>query len=158
MKKTFFLTLITACAVLLCSCVHNVSPNTYTRDEVGVASRVTKGVIISRRVVKIEATSGVGGLAGAVGGAGTGAMIGGSNVGAHVAGAVGGAVVAGVVGHELDKAINRRTGYEYIIKLEDGKTISITQERSVKLALGQHVLIIYGVMTRVVPDDTLQNK
>lgn len=154
MKKLLLLSFLTiGSGLVLCGCVHNVSPNTYTHGEVGVASRVNKGKIIAKRVVKIEATSGVGGVAGAVGGAAAGSMIGASTA-TGIVGATGGAVVAGVVGHELDKAINRRTGYEYIIKLDDGKTISITQERSVELTVGQKVLVIYGAMTRVVPDNT----
>jgi len=152
MKQIILLLSSVAC-FLLCGCVHNVSPNTYTHEEVGVASRVNKGVIISKRVIKIESTSGVGGLAGAAGGAAAGSSIGGSAA-ANVAGAVGGAVAVGVVGHEIDKAVNRRTGYEYIIKLDEGKTISVAQERSVQLAIGQRVLIIYGAMTRIVPDTT----
>lgn len=155
MKKILLLAFVAITASsILCGCVTNVSPNTYTAGEVGVASRVNKGVILSKRMIKIEATSGVGGVAGAVGGAAAGSMIG-KNTATNVVGAVGGAVAAGVVGHELDKAINRRTGYEYIIKLDDGKTISVTQEKSVNLAVGQHVIIIYGAMTRVVPDETI---
>ncbi|MBU0744379.1 MAG: hypothetical protein KKE11_03315 [Gammaproteobacteria bacterium] len=143
---------ITACSTLS-GCIHNVSPNTYTNDEVGIASRVNKGVIVSKRVIKIESTSGVGGIAGAAGGAAAGSAIG-SGGAANVVGAVGGAVAVGVVGHEIDKAVNRKTGYEYIIKLDNGKTVAVAQERSIHLAVGQHVLIIYGAMTRVVPDET----
>jgi len=154
MKKILLLPiLIGMVCFALCNCIHNVSPNTYTHGEIGIAAKVNKGVIISKRIINIESTSGIGGVAGAVGGGAAGSMIGGSTA-TNVVGAVGGAVVAGVVGHELDKAINRHTGYEYIIKLDDGKTISIAQEKSIQLAIGQKVLIIYGATTRIVPDDT----
>ena len=155
MKKIMLLPLAVIVSLLLCGCVHNMSPSTYSHDEAGEASKVKKGVIISKRLIKIEGTSGVGGVAGGVAGAAAGSAIGGSTA-ANVVGAVGGAVAAGVIGHELDKAVNRRTGYEYIIELNNGKTISVAQERTVELAVGQRILIIYGAMTRVVPDTTIK--
>lgn len=154
MKKILLLVfIVVAPSVFLGGCVHNTSPNVYSAGEFGVANKVKKGVVIAKRMIKIETPSDFGGIAGAAGGAAAGSMIGGKTA-VNVVGGVGGAVVGGIVGHELDKAVNRRTGYEYIIKLVDGQTISIAQEKSVQLAVGQHVLIIYGAMTRVVPDDT----
>jgi len=78
----------------------------------------------------------------------------GSNTATNVMGAVGGAVIGGVIANEIDKGVNRHTGYEYIIKLDEGKTISVVQEKSVQLTVKQHVLVIYGAMTRVIADNT----
>lgn len=141
-----------ACAGLV-SCAQNVSPNTYQTGEVGVVSKVKKGVVISKRVVKIDNTSGAGGLAGVAGGAAAGSTLG-SGTSTNIVGAVGGAVVGGVVGHAIDKSINQHQGFEYIIKLEKGETISVTQTADVQFNINQRVLVIYGAMTRVVPDDT----
>jgi len=156
MKKLTLLVFIVVNAALLCSCAQNVSPNTYTTGEVGVVSRVKHGIIIAKRVIDIDNKSGLGGPTGVAGGAVAGSMIGASsNTSAHILGGVGGAVVGGVVGHAVDKAVNHHAGYEYIIKLDDGKTVSVVQEKSVQLTLKQHVLVIYGAMTRVVPDNTI---
>lgn len=136
------------------SCAQNVSPNTYTGSEVGVVSKVKKGVVVSRRVVKIDNASGAGGLAGTVAGAAAGSTLG-SGVSTNIAGAVGGAVVGGLVGHVIDKGINQHKGYEYIIKLQNGKIISVVQTLDMKFAVHQRILVIYGAMTRIIPDDTI---
>ena len=143
-----------ASILVIGGCAKNISPNVYSTDDTGVVSRVSKGVIISKRIIKFEGQSGVGAIAGGVAGGAAGSTIGGSGA-ANVVGAVGGAVAAGVIGHEIDKAVNRRTGYEYIIKLEDSKTISVAQEKSIQLAVGQKVLVIYGPTTRIVPDNSI---
>ena len=155
MKKVatiFTVSVLGLVSVNLTGCAPNVSPNAYTRSEVGVVSRTHKGKIISKRAITIDNPSGVGGLAGAVAGGAAGSQIGG-NTAAGIVGAVGGAVAAGVVGHAVDKAVNNKIGYEYIIKLEDGKTVAVAQEKSVQLAVGQKVIVIYGAMTRIIPDD-----
>lgn len=153
MKKILLLAIIPAC-VALYGCAQNVSPNTYTTGEVGVVSKVKPGVIIAKRVINIDNSSGVGGVAGVGAGAAAGSMIG-SRAATNIVGGVGGAVVAGVVGHQIDKAVNRHVGYEYIIKLDEDSTVAVVQEKSVQLATGQRVLVIYGAMTRVVPDETV---
>lgn len=142
--------------IALCGCAQNVSPNTYTTGEVGVVSKVRQGVIVAKRVITIDNNSGIGGVAGVAGGAATGSMLGASSdTSTHVIGAIGGAIAGGLVGHGVDKAVNRHTGYEYIIKLDDKKIVSVIQEKSVQLAVGQHVLVIYGAMTRVIPDNAV---
>lgn len=135
-------------------CAKNVSPHTYEASEAGVASKVLSGVVIGKRAVKVDANSGVGGLAGAGAGAAGGSAIGGSMRG-NVVGAIGGAVVGGLVGNAIDKGINSHKAFEYIIKLKNGSTISIAQVQEMQFELGQHVLVIYGAMTRIVPDNTI---
>ncbi len=152
MKKLFVI-IIALTSAILAGCAGNVSPDTYESGEVGVVSRTHKGTIIAKRVINIDNPSGAGGLAGTVAGAAAGSMIGG-NTATNIVGATGGAVAAGIIGHQIDKAVNKRAGYEYIIKLQDDKTIAITQEKSIQLAVGQKVIVIYGAMTRIVPDNT----
>ncbi len=50
---------------LINGCAPNVSPNTYEASESGVASKVVSGLIVGKRAVKVDAKSGLGGLAGA---------------------------------------------------------------------------------------------
>lgn len=155
-KKISFL-IIACLSAMLVSCAQNVSPNTYGASEVGVTSKVIPGVIVSKREVDIDAHTSAGGAAGAAAGAAAGGVAGatmGSSLSTGLIGAIGGAVVGGVAGNAIDKAVNHHKGYEYIIKLKDGSTVSVAQAHDVQLAVKQHVLVIYGAMTRVVPDTT----
>lgn len=137
----------------LSACGKHVSPNTYQASEAGVASKVVPGVVIGKRAVKVDASTGIGGVAGAVAGGAGGSAIGGSTQ-ANIAGAVGGAVVGGAIAHVADKAINTHQAFEYIIRLKTGATIAITQVQELQFELNQPVLIIYGAMTRIIPDNT----
>ncbi len=153
MKRHLVLVAITLFLSSLMGCGKNLSPNTYEAAEVGVAGKVIPGVIIGKRVVNITNNTGVGGAAGATAGGVGGSAIGGSTRG-NIAGAIGGAVVGGVVGNAIEKGIGKQKGYEYIIKLNTGSTISITQTKDVEFAINQRVLVIYGAMTRIVPDES----
>lgn len=145
------ISLLTLCFALV-GCAQNVSPNTYNGSEVGVVSKVKKGVVVSRRVVLIDNNSGAGGLAGAAAGAAGGSTLG-SGASTNIVGAIGGAVVGGVIGNAVDKGLNQHKGYEYIIKLNDGQTISVVQSLDMHFAVKQRVMVIYGAMTRIIPDD-----
>jgi outer membrane lipoprotein SlyB len=146
-KITFMLALLG-----LISCAQNISPNTYSTNEVGVVSRVKKGTIASRRMIDIDNKSGVGGLAGTAAGAAGGAAAG-NNVTTSILGGIGGALIGGVVGGAIDKTIHHQRGYEYIINLDDGKTVSVVQNQDVVFDINQKVLIVYGAMTRIIPDE-----
>lgn len=152
MKKLLIFTCISCFALF--GCTKNISPTTYEASEVGTAHKVTAGVVISKRLVDIDVNSGVGGIAGATAGGAAGSMIGG-NKATNVIGAVGGAVAGGVVGNALEKGIRKTQGYEYMIKLDDGATISVAQVKDLPLSINQRVLIIYGPTTRVVPDNRM---
>lgn len=153
MKKLALIFCVSAIA-LISGCAQNVSPNTYTTSEVGIASKVVPGVIIAKRVVVVDANSKAGGLAGAVAGGAAGSVLGTGSAAGQVVGAVGGAVVGGLIGNAADKSFNKHKGVEYIIRLKTGSTIAITQTEDLNLSINQPVLIIYGAMTRIVPDNT----
>jgi outer membrane lipoprotein SlyB len=138
----------------LTGCAPNISANTYGSSEIGVASKVVPGVVISRRVVNIDNNSGAGGVAGTVAGAAAGSVVGGSPA-ANIVGAVGGAVVGGVLGNAADKSINHHTGVEYIIKQKNGEIISVTQAEDLQLVVSQRVLVVYGSKIRVIADDMM---
>lgn len=146
-------------SLLLSACAKSVSPNSYQSSEVGVASKVVPGVIMSKRAVSIDGNSGAGGLAGAGAGAAAGSTIGGSSsTSGNIIGAIGGAVVGGLIGNAADKAINHHQGYEYIIRLKNGSAVSVVQAEEMKFEVNQRVLVVYGAMTRIIPDDMQQNK
>jgi len=154
MKKIGLLSCIFVLSTIIAGCAPNLSPNAYNATEVGIPSRVEKGVIISKRVVDIDNTSAVGGPAGVVAGAAGGSLIG-RNTATNIVSGVGGALIGGVIGNAIDKSIHHQQGFEYIIKLAEGPTISVVQNKDVQFDINQHVLIIYGAMTRIVPDETV---
>lgn len=136
----------------LTACSPTVSPNTYTAKEVGVAAKVVPAVIISMRSVKIENTSGAGGLLGAGAGAAAGSVLGASPQ-ASIIGAIGGALVGGITGHAIDKSIHTKQGYEYILRTNKKDLVSVTQPADLKFQVGQHVLIVYGEKVRIVDEN-----
>jgi outer membrane lipoprotein SlyB len=155
MNKLSFLIPISICTFLITACAQNISPNSYDVAEAGVASKVVHGTIIGKRKVKIDANTGAGGLAGAAAGAAGGSAVGGGDRG-HIVGAIGGAVLGGVIGNAVEKRINSHQAYEYIIKLNNDRTISIAQTQELEFNIHQPVLVIYGATTRIVPDDTVE--
>jgi outer membrane lipoprotein SlyB len=153
-KKILLIGSTLAVTLLLGGCGPDLSPNAYSASDVGVASRVVKGTIVAIRPVKIQQNSGVGALGGAVAGGAAGSLIGGSTA-VNIVGATGGALVGGLIGNEAEKQFRKDVGYEYIIQLDNNSTISVTQQQDLQLALNQHVLVIYGPTTRIVPDNTI---
>ena len=134
--------------ILFSACQSNIDGDTYAVKEAGQMSQVFMGRIISRRQVEVMESrdakdqSGVGTVAGAaVGGIAASGM--GQGRGSAVA-AIGGAVVGGVIGHAIDKKIGTQKGYEYIIELDEGRAVSITQGDDEVFSVGQEVLVLYS--------------
>jgi len=152
MKKFLLSLFLVSCVISLSACAPNLSPNSYSADQVGVASTVKHGVVISRRPVNIDSNTGVGGLAGAGAGAIAGSAIGGSGA-ANAIGAIGGAIVGGLVGNAAESSVNHQVGFEYIIRQGNGRTISVVQTQDMMFAIGERVMVIYGPQVRVLPDD-----
>lgn len=48
-------------------------------------------------------------------------------------------------------------GYVYVIKLNSGTIVSVAQAEDLKLKVKQHVLVVYGKNTRILPDDGIDN-
>lgn len=49
--------------------------------------------------------------------------------------------------------MHRSHGFEYVIRLNSGNIISVVQAENIKLKNKQHILVIYGANTHVVPDN-----
>lgn len=62
------------------------------------------------------------------------------------------ASVSGGEGYAEGSA-NPSRGFEYVIKLNSGEIVSIAQSEDLKLKVKQHILMIQGENTRIVPDD-----
>lgn len=140
--------LVATALFALGGCASNAfSPNTYSSNAVQLANKVEQGTVIGYREVNISANGSIGAVAGgAVGGV----------LGAEYANsalvAVGGTTVGGMLGNALEHAARDTTGWEYIIRKENGDMLSVTQREAAPLALAQRVLVIMGPQARVVPD------
>lgn len=142
------LPLAATCLLVLAGCAtHEYSPNTYASNAVQYANKVEPGTVVGYRQVAISANGNIGAV---TGGAAGGVL--GSEYGGTPLAAVGGTAVGALVGTALDHAAGDTTGWEYIVRKNNGDMLSVTQREQKPLELGQKVLVIIGPQARVVPD------
>ena len=110
---------------LLNNCNKDIPPGDYDSAEVGKIKKVVPGTIISMRPVRLH-----------------------SKNDDNLTVQTGTAMSNGSTGNSY----NRSHGYEYVIRLNSGGIISVVQAENIKLKNKQHILVIYGVNTRVVAD------
>lgn len=134
--------LIIFMALVMGGCAANLDTNRYQTSAAGTINSVQEGTIINVRQVRIGTENGgVGSLAGGVAGGAAGSMIGG-NTAVNVIGAVGGAVLGGYLGSKAQEGLSMQTGYEYIVKLESGRAITLTQGADQVFSVGQPVYVL----------------
>jgi outer membrane lipoprotein SlyB len=139
-------------ALLLVGCSHP-SGSTYESGDVGRTIETTQASVVSSRVVKISGQSNaVGPVAGgALGAAGSALAFQGSGLVAVIGGVLG----AGA-GYLAQKQMNNRDGIEYVLQMDDGRTVTLVQNRAddeAPLPDGTPVLVqVSGQYTRVIAD------
>ncbi len=139
-------------AGLVAGCQPGPSANTYQRNQTMQAATVQKGKIVSFRTVRYSGTqSGVGAGAGAVAGGVGGSFLGGGTR-SNILGAVGGAVLGGVAGSAAEEAITSGEAIEFIVQLDDGRSLAIVQKNEDNLSVGERVMVLQGGQTRIVRD------
>ncbi len=146
--------------VLLAGCSHP-SGTTYEAGDVGRTIETTQASVVSSRFVKVTGDSGAAGPipAGAIGPLAGGALgASGSALafnGSGLVAVIGGVLGAGV-GYLAQKQMNNREGIEYVLQMEDGRTVTLVQNRESEeqpLPDGTPVLVqVSGQYTRVMPD------
>ena len=97
--------------------------------------------------LRFQPKTAIGGIAGGI----AGSQIGGGNT-AHLLGAVGGAILGGFAGNAAQEGLTSQQGYEYIVRLDNGNTVSTTQGADVLLNPGQRCQIIFGNPARIIPN------
>jgi outer membrane lipoprotein SlyB len=137
--------------VLLIACAERYTPDTYATRAVQQANRVEQGVVIGVRKVQISAEGSTGAAAGAAAGGVLGAQTPGGGIG-QALGGVGGALVGGLIGKATESAAVDTPAYEYVGRTEKEDLLSVTQNDTVPLAIGQKVLVITGNQARIIPD------
>ncbi len=138
----------------LAACSNAPPPNsTYTPYGFGRAAPVTYGTIVSMRNVAVQGQgSDVGAFGGAALGGVGGSFLGGSSFRGSLLGAIGGALLGGLGGAAVDSVMNSPAhAVEFIIKQDDGQTISVVQSNESRLLPGERVAIIHGDHTRLTP-------
>lgn len=139
-------------AVLLLSACSHPSSETYSAGDVGRTIETTEAQVISSRIVQIAGdTNAVGPLAGgALGATGTALLF-----DRNLAAVIGGVVGAGA-GYLAQQEANDREGIEYVLRMDDGRTVTLVQNRAAEeqpLPDGTPVLVqISGQYTRVIAD------
>lgn len=130
-------------SVLVLSGCAGYSSQTYQAGDVGTVIETTRGEIISSRLVEIEGTSTGKGL-------GVGFLVGAVALGPL------GAFVGTAVGHHIEKQSSSGEGIEYIVDVEDDRTITLVQDREPEepaLPDGTPILMqVSYLYTRVIPD------
>lgn len=141
-------------AVCVTACTPNLGTNNYQTSAAGQINSVQEGTVINVRQVRIATENGgVGSLAGGIAGGAAGSMIGGNSA-VNIIGAVGGAVLGGALGAKAQEGLSAQTGYEYIVKLDNGKAITLTQGADTVFTVGQPVYVLdaaYGDRARIIP-------
>ena len=148
--KKFIILLVMPLALALNACTSRIGANDYATSSTGEVNRAVRGTVVSVRQVTVQSNNNAGTLIGAAAGGVAGSTIGGGDT-AHILGAIGGAVLGGMAGDATQGVLSKQGGYEYVIQLENGSLITVTQGTDVLLTPGQKVLVLYGKQARVIP-------
>lgn len=148
--KKLALALVLPLALIINACTSNIGSNHYATSSTGEVNRAAKGTVVSVRQVSVQSENGAGTLIGAAAGGVAGSTIGGGNT-AHILGALGGAVLGGMAGDAAQGALSKQGGYEYVIQLDSGGMVTVTQGNDVLLTPGQKCMVLYGRQARVIP-------
>ena len=133
--KKFVIALILPVMAVLAGCASQIGANQYDSAAVGSVNRARAGTIVSVRAITVADSdnslgTAIGGIAGGVAGG--------------VLGAVGGALVGGAAGNLAQRGLSKQSGYEYVVQLDNGGLVTVTQGSDVLMAVGQRCMVLYG--------------
>ncbi|MEM9043751.1 MAG: glycine zipper 2TM domain-containing protein [Pseudomonadota bacterium] len=119
--------------------------NTYSREDVGRIIETSEGRVLSWRPVTVESENSP--LGTAAGGAAGGVI--GNTIGAgsgNTVATVAGVLIGAGIGYLTERELRSNEGLEYIVEMEDGRTVTIVQNGEVETAIpaGSRVLIQFG--------------
>ena len=151
MNKYALLLALPLTAAGIAGCASDIDSNYYSTGSVGQVSQAQGCTVVSVRPIKVSTQNGAGTAIGGIAGGIAGSQIGGGNT-AHLLGAVGGAILGGFAGNAAQEGLTSQQGYEYIVRLDNGSTVSTTQGADVLLNPGQRCQIIFGNPARIIPN------
>jgi outer membrane lipoprotein SlyB len=131
------------------------SSDTYSARDIGVPIETTQATVVASRMVEVKGEPGaIGPLAGGAAGATVAGVSIGSGSGSTIAAVLGGLLGAGA-GYLAERQISSGEGIEYVLETEDGRTITLVQNREPEeqpLSDGTPVLIQVGSRySRILP-------
>ena len=136
----------------LSACAPSHTNSTYSAGEIGRTAQVSYGVIVSMRPVTVQArNSGLGGLGGAAVGATAGSFIGRNDVRANILGAVIGGIAGAVAGNAIEGSVSQGQAMEFIIRQDNGRTVSVVQTNGQGFRVGDRVVLTRGARTHIAP-------
>ena len=94
-------------------------------------------------------SSGVGTLGGAAVGGIAGSAIGRNDARGNILGAVAGAVIGGIAGTVAERSLNKGDAVEFVIREDDGRTITVVQTNEENFRPGDRVALSRGARTRL---------
>jgi len=145
MKKIICL----ASALLIGACTSNIDSSHYTTSNVGTAAAARPCTVISVRQVTVQSDNNLGALFGAGLGGVAGYSVGGGKT-AHTLGAIAGAGLGGLAGDAAQDKLSKQAAYEYVVKLDNGQIMTLSQGTDVLLAQGQRCLLLGGNPSRII--------
>ena len=137
-------------ALLLAGCASRRTNPAGPAAAAGRPANVSYGTIIALRPVTVWGGSNAGAPGGAPIGATAGSFVGG-DVRSNILAAIGGPGLDGPVGNATAGETTNGALTEFIVREDDGQTISVVQGAESKLQIGQRVMIIRGPETRLAP-------
>jgi outer membrane lipoprotein SlyB len=124
-----------------CAAVPESSALNYNTRQAGVMQQVQLGTVISVTPVNIApSTTGIGTVGGALAGGIIGSDIG-QGRGSAVASIIG-AIAGGIAGSAAEGHVLTQSGLQIVVRLDDGRTVAITQAADVSVRPGQRVQVI----------------
>ena len=139
--KKFVIALILPVMAVLAGGASQIGANQYDSAAVGSVNRARAGTIVSVRAITVADSdnslgTAIGGIAGGVAG---------SQIGkGSTAGVLGGALVGGAAGNLAQRGLSKQSGYEYVVQLDNGGLVTVTQGSDVLMAVGQRCMVLYG--------------
>jgi outer membrane lipoprotein SlyB len=131
-------------ALLMAGCATNQGSKTYTRDQAQHAQTVQYGTVLAAADVTIEdKETGVGAVGGGVVGGILGHVaVGSSGPNTKLVGSAVGALAGLAAGSAAEKMRAKKQAVELEVKLDDGRTMVIVQEKDDQYAVGEKVRVI----------------
>ena len=127
-------------ALAAAGCASPSSGRVYSRQEARVAWDVQYGRVVAVDDAVIEGRrSALGRVGGGLIGYQAGRAVG-SGSGQHIAGAVG-AVAGAVAGQAVEEKATREEAWQFTVKLDGGRTVSIVQAHDQSFAVGERVRV-----------------
>lgn len=134
----------------LSACAPTRTNSTYSANEIGQTAQVSYGVIVSMRPVTVQSQdTGLGALGGGAVGATAGSFIGRNDVRANILGAILGGVAGAVAGNAVEKSAGTGQAMEFIIREDDGRTVSVVQTNGEGFRPGDRVVLTRGARTHI---------